>query len=286
MSGDVAVWSRGVAPYPLALLALRNAPDPLYAIGDGGVLARQMVAVIGARRASSHSLAFARRLGRTLAQAGACVVSGLAIGVDAAAHEGALEAGTGRTCAVLGGGIDDGAPPSNRGLRERIAAQGLLLSEWPVGVHPDRWMFPHRNRLIAALAQATIVVEAGAESGALSTVKVAMDLERDIGVVPGPVDHPGFRGSNALLHHAGACIIVDPEDALALVTSRTEVTPPPDTYTADEASVWDVLANGAADIDTITIRAHLTTVRCLAAVTSLELAGAIECAATGEIRRR
>jgi DNA processing protein len=286
MSSDVAVWLRGVAPYPPALHGLGNAPDPLYAIGDRGVLDRQVVAIIGARHASSHSLAFARRLARTLARAGACVVSGLAIGVDAAAHEGALEAGGGRTCAVLGGGIDDGAPASNRVLRERIAAHGLLLSEWPVGVHPDRWMFPHRNRLIAALAKATIVVQASAESGALSTVRVAMGLERQIAVVPGPVDHPGFRGSNALLHHPGASIIVDPEDALALLSPRVEVTPPPTAYTADEASVWDALANGAADIDTISVRAHLTIVRCLAAVTSLELAGAIECAITGEVRRR
>jgi DNA processing protein len=286
MSGDIAVWARGEAPYPAALMALRKPPDPLYAVGDPRVLDRQVVAVVGARRASATSLAFARRISRTLAQAGACVASGLAIGVDAAAHEGALDAGPGRTCAILGGGIDAGAPAANRSLRHRIATEGLLLSEWEAGTRSDRWMFPHRNRLIAALARATIVVEASATSGALHTVQAAIDLDRTIGVVPGPVDAEAYRGSNALLRHPGACVIVDPEDALGLLSPRVEVTPPPAQYTADEASVWDVLANGAADIDTISIRSHLTTVRCLAAITSLELAGAVECAITGEIRRR
>jgi DNA processing protein len=280
------VWPRGTAPYPPALLDLRNPPDPLYAVGDSRVLDRQAVAVVGARRASPTSLAFARRIGRTLARAGACVVSGLAVGVDAAAHEGALEGGAGRTCAVLGGGIDRGVTQSNRLLRERIAQHGLLLSEWQPGVQPDRWMFPHRNRLIAALAKATIVVEASAESGALHTVRAAIDLDRTIGVVPGPVDAEPYRGSNALLHHPGACVIVDPEDALALLSPRLEVTPPPAEFSDDAAAVWDVLALGAADVDMISIRSHLPITRCLAAITSLELAGVVECAMTGEIRRR
>jgi len=279
-------WTRGTPPYPSALLDLRNAPDRLYAVGDARVLDRQVIAIIGARRATATSLSFARRIARVLAGAGACIVSGLAMGIDAAAHEGALEAGSGRTCAVLGGGIDVGAPACNRPLRERIAGDGLLLSEWTAGVRTDRWMFPHRNRLIAALAQATVVVEASATSGALHTVSAAIDLDRTIGVVPGPVDTIAFRGSNALLHHPGACVIVDAEDALALLNPRVEVNPPPPEFSADEASVWDVLVNGAADIDTISIRAHLPTTRCLAAITSLELAGAIECAVTGEIRRR
>ncbi len=286
MPSEFQAWARGIPPYPSALLDLRNPPDPLYAIGDPRVLDRQVVAVIGARHATPTSRAFARRVARVLARAGACVVSGLAMGINAAAHEGALEAGAGRTCAVLGGGIDGGAPACNRALRDRIAADGLLLSEWTAGVRPDRWMFPHRNRLIAALARATVVVEASATSGALHTVNAAMDLDRTIGVVPGPVDTAAFCGSNALLHHPGACIIVEAEDALALLSPRVEVTPTPAAYSADEASVWDVLANGAADIDTISIRAHLPTTRCLAAITALELAGAVECDVTGEIRRR
>jgi DNA processing protein len=280
------VWRRGVAPYPPALLELRDAPEVLYAVGDASVLDRQAVAVVGARRASPTSLAFARRIARTLARAGACVVSGLALGVDGAAHEGALEADGGRTCAILGGGIDRGVAQANQSLRDRIAARGLLLSEWQAGVRPDRWMFPHRNRLIAAIARATVVVEASAESGALHTIRAAIDLDRTIGVVPGPVDAAPYRGSNALLHHPGVCMIVDPEDALALLSPRVELTAPPVEFSDDAAAVWDVLGNGAADVDTIAIRAHLPTTRCLAAITDLELAGAIECAMTGEIRRR
>jgi len=281
-----ATWTRGTPPYPSALLELKNPPERLYAIGDPRVLDRQLVAVVGARRASPTNVAFARRLGRTLARAGACVVSGLAMGVDAAAHEGALEAGPGRTCAVLGGGIDGGVPACNRPLREQIAATGLLLSEWDVGVRPDRWMFPHRNRLIAALARATIVVEASSTSGSLHTVHAAVDLERTIGVVPGPVDHEAYRGSNRFLNHPLAQVITEPEHVLQLLGPRVEVTMPPEAFTPDESAVWDVLANGAADVDTIAIRSHLTTVRCLAAITSLELSGAIECGLSGEIRRR
>lgn len=286
MRPSYAVWSRGDPPYPPALLDLRKPPAQLFALGDPGVLDRQAVAVIGARNARPHSLSFARRIARVLAQAGACVVSGLALGVDAAAHEGALDVQGGRTCAILAGGLDIGAPHANAPLRERIAARGLLLSESAAAVRPDRWMFPHRNRLIAALARATVVVEASAKSGALHTIRAALALDREIAVVPGPVDDVSFKGSNALLQHPGACIIVEPQDALALLSSRVELAPPPPDYSADEASVWDVLADGAADVDTISVRAHLPMVRCLAAITSLELAGAVECGLAGEVRRR
>ena len=139
----VEVWERGTPPYPHALESLDEPPQRLYAIGNRGVLDRQAIAVVGARCATDFSLSFTRRLCRTLAQHGGCVVSGLAIGVDAAAHEGALEADGGRTCAVLGGGLDIGAPETNRALRNTIAERGLLLSEWAPGVEPEPWMFPH-----------------------------------------------------------------------------------------------------------------------------------------------
>ncbi len=281
----VDVWQRGTAPYPTALESLEEPPQRLYAIGDPAVLRRQAVAVVGARRATELSLNFSRRLGRTLAQAGACVVSGLAIGVDAAAHEGALETVGGRTCAVLGGGPDIGAPETNRGLRNTIAQRGLILSEWAPGVEPEPWMFPHRNRVIAALAQATVLVQASSTGGALHTICAALDLERDIAVVPGPVDTEAFRGSNGWLSQPGVTIVVEPEDALSLLKTRKELSAPPDGLTDDESKVWDTLCDGAADIDTIVVRSHLPTTRCLAAISGLEVSKLVAIGAIGEVRR-
>jgi DNA processing protein len=225
-------------------------------------------------------------LGRTLAEAGACVVSGLALGVDAAAHQGALDVVGGRTCAVLGGGLDVGAPETNRALRDDIADRGLLLSEWAPGTQPAPWMFPQRNRIIAALAQATILVQAGRRGGALHTVEAAEKLQHEVAVVPGPVDTEPFEGSNKLLQAPGVTIIVQPDDSLGLLTTRREVTPPPANVTDDESKVLDALADGPADIDTITLRSHLPTTRCLAAITTLELSGIITCDPAGEVRRR
>jgi DNA processing protein len=187
---------------------------------------------------------------------------------------------------VLGGGFDRAVPAPNRGLGEAIASRGLLLSEWAPAVSPDRWRFPQRNRLIAALSRATIIVEASATSGALHTANAAADLERPIGIVPGPVDSEAHRGSNRLLREPGVTAILEPGDALAFLGCRIESTEPPPQFSDDEARVWDVLANGGTDVDTIAIRAHLTTARCLAAITTLELAGAVECGLSGDVRRR
>jgi DNA processing protein len=283
---QIEIWERGTAPYPSIIDGVEQQPNRLYALGDAGVLDRQAVAVVGARQATTYSLSFARRLGRTLADAGACVVSGLAIGVDAAAHRGALEVQGGRTCAVLGGGIEVGAPDTNRALRDDIAKRGLLLSEWAPDVRPEPWKFPHRNRLIAALARATVIVQASPQGGAMHTVRHADKLAREIGVVPGPVDTEAFRGSNSWLTHPGVTLVVEPEDVLGLLTSRKEVHASPPEFTDDEAKVWDVLADGSVDIDTIVVRSHLPTTRCLAAITALELAGTVECGVTGEVRRR
>ena len=185
-----------------------------------------------------------------LAQAGACVVSGLALGIDAAAHTGALDVEDGRTCAILGGGIETGSPPSNAQLKSRIASRGLLLSEWEPERPPAAWMFPHRNRLIAALCRAVVVVEAGPRSGALHTAQFAIDLGRELAVVPGPIGHEWCLGSNRLLQREGARAIVAVEDVLDLIGPRVEVTAPRAEFGDDEAKVWDTLADGAIAVDT------------------------------------
>jgi DNA processing protein len=218
------------------------------------------------------------------ARAGACVVSGLATGIDGAAHRAALEAG-GATIAVLGTGLDMNYPKGHRLLQRTIGEKGLLISELEPEDHGMKFTFLERNRIIAALARVTIVVEAPEQSGALNTAEHALDLHRDLGAVPGPIDQPQSVGSNRLMRD-GAQPITSIEDALALAG----LTPPPRTPKVDplgdEGRVWSALAAGALDLDSLCNRSGLRGSQCLAAVTQLEIAGSIEWALTGEIRRR
>ncbi len=190
----------------------------LHVAGDGGLLellgdeAGPAVAVVGARRAGADGLEVARGLGRGLAAAGVPVISGMALGVDAAAHAGALEAG-GPTVTVLAGGADVAYPPSKRALHRELVRTQAAISEMPPGFTPLRWCFPARNRTIAGLASLTIVVEAAERSGSLITADLAQDLGRAVGAVPGPVLTPRCAGSNALLRE-GALVIRDAQDAL------------------------------------------------------------------------
>ena len=153
------------------------------------------VAIVGTRNASTSGEHAARRFAAVLAEAGACVASGMARGIDAAAHRGALDA-RGPTIAVLGGGADVPYPPRHRELHAAIRAQGLVLSETPPGCRPPPGAFPRRNRIIAALARAVVVIEAGVQSGALITAENAPELNRPLGVVPGRIDDPNCTGSN------------------------------------------------------------------------------------------
>jgi DNA processing protein len=280
----VGVWTREDPRYPPALRDIPRAPTRLWTRGDRTALDVAAVAVVGTRRASGYGVAMARRIARTLAQAGACVLSGLAAGVDAAAHDGALGAG-GRTCAALGTGIDVVFPAAHAGLQERIAAEGLLVSQFPPGTQPFNYNFPKRNALIATLARAVIVIEAPVNSGALITVRAARSLGRTVAVVPGPIDQAAHAGSNALLREPEIVAITSAEDALALLGARLAAGDPPPDLGPDAAKVWDALAAGPADVDTLTLRAHLPATHCLAALTTLELAGLVTCDATGEVRR-
>jgi DNA processing protein len=201
---------------------LRDLPDPpavVHVYRDDerftSCAARHGVAIVGARRASPYGLEQARGLGRGLAAAGLVVVSGMALGADAAAHAGALEVG-GPTIAVLAGAAEIAYPASKRALHERISAMGAVVSELPPGTRVRRWCFPARNRIIAALARATIVVEASERSGSLITAELAMELGRDVGAVPGLVTAPLARGTNGLIAD-GAQLVRGPRDVLELL---------------------------------------------------------------------
>ncbi len=190
----------GESHWPEALSRLDQVPPMLFMLGEMPELER-CVAVVGSRRCSRQGREMARLLGRGLAGAGITVVSGLARGIDGEAHLGALE--TGATLAVLGGGLDSVYPPEHRNLAGRIVEKGALLSEFPPGVTPLPYHFPRRNRIIAALADLTVVVEAGDKSGARSTAQHALDLEKYVGVVPGNPLNPAAMGSNQILFEGG-----------------------------------------------------------------------------------
>jgi DNA processing protein len=278
--------------YPRALYDLPDPPKTLWAIGRRELLQRPesattrapMVAIVGTRRATGYGERITRELSGALARAGACVVSGMALGIDGVAHRAALDV-EGSTVAVLGTGADVVYPRAHATLHRTIADRGLLLSELPPGASSHRGSFPNRNRIIAALAELVIVVEAPIKSGALITANCALELGRDVAVVPGPIDSPQSAGSNELLS-SGAHPIVSIADALTLagLTVRPRQKPQIDDDT--ELCVWTALERGAATLDDLCARARLPVSRCLAAVTGLELRGVVECTLTGEIRRR
>lgn len=276
--------TRGDAEYPAALLDLPQPPETIWWIGDLSVLALPCVAIVGTRRATAYGERITRELAGALARAGACVISGMALGIDGVAHVTALDANA-KTVAVLGTGVDMAYPPSHRALHARIATSGLLLSELPPGAHSHGGSFPKRNRLIAALARLTIIVEAPVKSGARHTARHALELNRDLAAVPGPIDSPQSEGSNLLIRD-GAHPITSAADALSLMGLTPPVHSLLDPADPDQLSVWRALREGAADLDTLCHRASLPVQRCLAAVTALELSGSIECALTGEVRKR
>jgi DNA processing protein len=202
----------GTPEYPPLLAAISDPPSCIWTRGDRAILARTAVAVVGARYASQEGLTAANEIACDLSRAGIVVVSGLARGIDSAAHHGALEGG-GPTIAVLGTGIDQVYPPENDLLTERIAANGLLVTEFPPGSHPEDWHFPRRNRIISGLSKAVVVVEAKEKSGSLITARLAADQGRDVMAVPGTFVGGRNRGANALLRD-GAKLVESAVDIL------------------------------------------------------------------------
>ena len=211
---------RGETGWPAPLEHLDTEPVELWLLGPAQP-AWPGVAVVGARDATVGGLDVSRRLGADLARAGITVISGMALGIDGAAHEGALEAG-GTTVAVLGCGVDVCYPSRHRSLRDRIAATGLLLSEDPPGTPADAWRFPRRNRIIAALAAAVVVVEASRRSGALSTARHAMELGREVLAVPGSPLSERSAGTNALIRD-GATPLLETADLSGVEVLRPNI---------------------------------------------------------------
>lgn len=281
---EIVTLRPGDAAYPEVLGHLPSPPREIHTVGDVSLLRHPCVAIVGTRQATSYGERMARELASAVARGGACVVSGMARGIDSAAHRATLDVG-GATAAVLGTGVDVAYPVGNRPLHAAIARRGVLLSEFPAGSGARPGSFPRRNRIIAALASLVVVIEAPVKSGALVTVDHALSLGRSVAVVPGPVDSPQSAGSNALLRD-GAHVITSVEDLLSLAGLAHVPSVREPELDPDQRAVWRALESGALDMDTLTMRAALPARRCLTAVTTLELAGAVECELTGMIRRR
>jgi DNA processing protein len=217
----------GDAAFPPMLAAVDPPPPLLWTLGDVALLSKEAVGVVGARIASAGGQRIARGLAQSLGQAGFVVVSGLARGIDAAAHAGSLETGT---VAVLGGGVDDVYPPDNAGLYDLIVERGCVVSESPMGARAQARDFPRRNRIISGLSRGIIVVEAELRSGSLITARLANEQGRDVFAVPGSPMDPRSKGPNELLRQ-GAILCEDIDDVRrAFETLRTLSEPPADAF--------------------------------------------------------
>ena len=271
--------------YPSGLNELVPSLRPtLRGVGDRGVLAalrdEPVVTIVGARRASSYGLRVAEALACDLATAGVIVVSGLALGIDSAAHRGAL-AGGGPTVAVLPGGPDRCSPPSNRELYARIVSAGAVISEHAPGTRIEPFHFAHRNRIMAALGKVVVIVEAAQPSGSLVTVDRALELGRTVGAVPGQVGVRVAEGTNALLRD-GAVLVRDARDVLDLlfgvgvIPGSLRAVPevrPGEPLDDELTRVLDLVASGAATVDRLVAGSGLDPRRVTVALSRLERLG-------------
>lgn len=282
----------GDADYPVELFDLYDPPAGFFVRGHPLLPDQPRVAVVGARNCSADGREVAQAVGRGLAEAGVCVVSGVARGIDGAAHRGALASppppvGV-ATLAVLGSGIDTTYPPSNRGLLERIAVEGTVVSEYPPGTPAEPFRFPARNRIIAALSRGVVVVEGARGSGSLITAEHALDLGRDVFAVPGPV-FSELAAAPLELIRDGATLIRGPDDLLDDLRLGGVGAPPgagaaPERIPDSARRVWEALAAPAsADAIAAAISAPLPAV--LASLVDLELAGLVV-QSGGRYRRR
>jgi DNA processing protein len=210
------VLTLGDAHYPAGLLAIEDPPLMLYRMGQRQEIPARALAVVGSRNPTPQGLQNARRFSRAFAEAGVTVVSGMALGIDGAAHQGALDGaapGSVATIAVVGTGLDRVYPKQHLGLAHAIAARGMILSEYPLGTPPLQHNFPRRNRLIAALSQGTLVVEAALQSGSLITARLASEQGKEVFAIPGSIHSPHARGCHALLRQ-GAKLVESAQDVL------------------------------------------------------------------------
>lgn len=280
----------GDADYPALLDAIDQPPAVLTVRGDLSLATRTPVAMVGARNASAAACRFARQLAHALQDAGAAVVSGLARGIDTAAHEGAMPC----TIAVIAGGIDVAYPPENAALQERIASTALLIAEMPPGTEPRARHFPHRNRIIAGLALGTLVVEAAPRSGSLITARLAGEQGREVMAIPGHPSDPRAQGCNQLIRD-GATLVqcaadvleqirpIDPRAAVRSPAAGWGEPPPQDASGAERALVERLLGPVPVAVDEIVRQSGCSPAVVQMVLLEWELAGRLDRHAGGRV---
>ena len=276
--------------YPRALLTIADPPVLLFARGRIELLQRDALAIVGARSATPQGLANAAAFAKCLSGAGLTVVSGLALGIDAAAHEGALH-GDASTVAVIGTGPDRIYPARNEKLARRIAEQGLIISEFPLGTQARRHNFPRRNRLIAGLARGVLVVEAATDSGSLITARLAGEQGREVFAIPGSIHSPLARGCHRLIRE-GAKLVEAASDILEELqwesrpSTQREPEPADDEQLApDQRRLLQALGHDPVDSDTLLQRSGLTAESLSAILLTMELEGRVARLPGGKFQR-
>ncbi|SEB00439.1 DNA-processing protein DprA [Paraburkholderia sartisoli] len=274
------VLTLGDPAYPPTLLTMPDPPPLLYIKGKLELLHARSIAVVGSRSATPQGVEDAGRFARALSDAGLAVVSGLALGIDAAAHRSAL-AGPGSTVAVIGTGADVVYPSANHQLAHQIAATGVIVSEWPLGTPARSAHFPQRNRLIAGLSSGVLIVEAAMRSGSLITARLANEMGRDVFAIPGSIHAPLSRGCHRMIKQ-GAKLVETPEDVLEELgfavpaVARPSLRAPSgiETSLAPEAQqLLDALGHSPATLEILATRTEMVEARLQAALLQLELAG-------------
>ena len=275
--------------YPPILLNIPDPPVLLYALGDLQFLSQTMIGVVGSRHATSQGLRHAHDFSAALSQAGITVSSGLAAGIDAAAHQGALT-GSGSTVAVVGTGLDKVYPARHRELAHRIAEEGCIISEYPLGTSPVAANFPRRNRLISGLATGVLVVEAAAQSGSLITARMAAEQGRDVFAIPGSIHAPLSKGCHQLIRQ-GAKLVESAADILEDLPqlSRSDVNAQPGTdhrhHDSPEEAWAGLLGYDPVPLDILAQQASLSVADLQAQLLMMELSGQLEMLPGGYVRR-
>lgn len=269
--------------YPQALLNIPDPPLLLYVKGRPDLLNRPALAVVGSRNATPQGINNAGAFARALSDAGLCVISGMAHGIDAAAHRGALQ-GRGGSIGVVGTGLDKVYPAANRELAHALAAQGALVSEFPLGTPPLAANFPRRNRLISGMSLGCLVVEASLQSGSLITARLALEQGREVFAIPGSIHAPQSKGCHALLKQ-GAKLVETAQDILeelgGLPALPIAGTDPPDTG----ATLLEQIGFDPVDLETLVTRCGLTISQLSAMLLALELDGRISALPGGQYQR-
>jgi len=276
---DRRVATLGDADYPAALLDIENPPLMLYMLGAlaGRPVAAPHIAIVGSRNPTPQGEANARQFAKAFGSAGLCVVSGLALGVDGAAHDGALLGG-GQTIAVVGTGLDRVYPKKHLALAHRIAQQGMIISEFPLGTPPLAANFPQRNRIISGMSRGTLVVEAALQSGSLITARLAAEQGKEVFAIPGSIHSPQSRGCHALIKQ-GAKLVEVAQDVLEELNLCTATRIPIDNEAAPEPRAGDpliaALGFDPVSLDALQARTGLDTARLQASLLELELGGQV-----------